>query len=262
MKKTIVGLLLLVGVFFKTYSQEYDDRLVTRHLQVDVNQDHFASYLNGFKEGLAKAKAGEFSSLEGVASQYNIEIRDYPSLKERLAGATGGTSAGVVSTAFVSELYNVIKKADQYKSLKDLRNEYIRIAVAGNLTVKDAETLALIDITTQELEKDVVSMDEAYQSHYAHQLSNEKNDVLNSIGVYCGPDPDMNVISAEKPIAKWLICGLGVVGSAIMGALSGAGTGATVGALFGAVGAASGAIVGGVLGFIGGAALGIARYCQ
>ncbi len=237
MKKSILVLSLSLGLFFYSYSQENDDGLVTSHLQVNTTQDHFVSYINGFKEGIAKVKAGELTSVDAISAYYNVDITKYPSLDERLANATSGKGKEPFSPAFIMNLKNVIKKADQYTSVYDLRNEFVQIAVFGGLSVKEAETLALLDMSTQELAKSVI---------------NAPGSTLNGHAV----------ISKGKELPKWLRCGLGAIGSAIMGAIGGAGTGAQVGALFGLVGAAGGAIIGGVLGFIGGAAVGIAKYCQ
>jgi hypothetical protein len=235
----------LVLIFGQLLAQT-DDGYITRRLPINTTQERIVSYTNGFTTGLSKVRRGELLSADAVKAYYGIDLTTFPKW-DQWANPPAGSG---ISAGFVQKLNAVFQKiGDAYLESSQIRQAFQQIAIAGGLSTKEAETLALIDLSLQALIRSSVSGEFNLRS------------VIGDPVRYIYSDHTVFTEQAEHDydlyprLPRWLRCGLGVIGSSIMGGLTGAAAGVQVGAQLGAA-------VGGVLGVISGAFVGAATFCD
>lgn len=135
-----------------------------------------------------------------------------------------------------------------------IRSELVNIASENDLGEKEAEAVALIDLSLQS-----VTLAYLNESSDNSAFSRSMNSIesLTSSGSLVSVDDRNNSFNSVElgRLPRWFRCGLGTIGSAILGGLGGAGSGFTIGGPFGGV-------VGGILGVIGGTVTGVAAFCD
>jgi hypothetical protein len=150
MKKMLM-ILCFIAVFAKDgICQSYDDRLVSRNMNVNTTEELYQSYVSGFREGADRVKSGVIKNMDDISQQTGVDIRTLSTLDEYVDGSV---SSNVCSSLFLIKLKTLVDNADQFENIPALRNELVRISQSGNLNQKDQEALALIDIAAQETEK-------------------------------------------------------------------------------------------------------------
>ncbi len=257
MKRLILGFITSIAVFSNVFAQVLDDGLVTRHLTVDTQSEKVVSYFTGFNSGISKYKNGDFVSAESVVSYYGLNILQGPKLDDFLYQSTQVGYKGDFSTSFLTKLKNAISKiGSEYTLVDQLRSEFINIATSTLLSVKESEALALIDISLQtalnRLEETQTPDRSIFRPGFG--MGGE------SICFYEDVKGDYNCFYAVNEIdfgrlPRWFKCGVGTIGSAILGGLTGAGTGFTIGGLLGGV-------IGGLVGVVSGTMTGVAAFCD
>lgn len=255
--KKIVLFLVLSNIFLGNWShaQITDDGIVTSHLAISVRQEKFVSFIKDFKTGIAKVKNGELTSAVAVSNFYGIDVNSFPRIEQLIADADNAYAAGDYSKRFLEQLSGAINQGNtEANSVVDIRNAFLDMAISSSLSVKESEALAMIDICTQEL----------VRNYNIPGLGG------NSIGILVSPfssngltdQADFNISSGDlysenlqviKGIPRWLRCGLGTIGSAILGGFQGFLAGIRFGQLGGAIG--------GISGVIAGSFSGAAKYC-
>ena len=259
MKKQFLFVLTAVLGCFAGFAQSFDDGLVSSRLSVNTSDTRFTSFVNGFRSGLSRVRNLELTSPESIAAAYNVEVRNYPRLEELLTDGEWAVAPGSYSPSFLGNVKGSLDKLNgQYDNIDQLRNDLAGIAVAAPLSEKEAVALVLMDITVQELKREM-----------AAQLTAKRNAApavdaapTTLTGGIIQPANTVPLAVDEIKIPSWVRCALGVLGGAIVGGLSGAATGMKLGVIFGAHGAAIGGAIGGIAGVIGGAFTGAASYCE
>ncbi len=254
MKKMLM-ILCLITIFAKSgICQSYDDRLVSRNMNVNTTEEQYQSYVSGFREGANRVKTGAIKNMDDISRQTGVDILKLHTLDEYVDGSV---SWNVCSSPFLIKLKTLVDNADQFENIPALRNELVRISQSGNLNQKDQEALALIDIAAQETEK--LRKKNGNTTFGTGNLIHG-SDLLNSVHTDI---PENNNSEVDIPWVKnWLLCIFGTLGSAITMAVSGGTLGGTIGSIVGPVGTATGAVVGAVIGGIGGTITGIIKYCR
>lgn len=249
----VIFLTTVLGSAYSYGQYAVDDGLVTQHLSVNLDKEELASYLEGFASGLNKAKNGEFQSVEDVIAYYDVDLQTFPSL-EKLIELIGNSEEGIkLSEEFVKRMLDIFNKTSgEYTDIAEVRNDFVKVATEMSLSGEEAESLALIDISLQ-------TTIEAFGIGETAGISDSNWEPgYSTSGLTMKWDRSPSSIGALSydyyKLPKWLRCGLGTLGSAILGGF----TGVTVGIKFGHVGAA----VGGVLGVMAGTFVGVARYCD
>jgi len=233
-------ILLMCSAFLLTnmaISQAYDDGFVTNGLPVNVNSDKFQSYVKGFNAGIDQVSGGLIRSNDDIIQTYGIDILQYPKLNDVVAASNWGAYEGRFSPAFLRGLQSVFSKiGKEYTSIYMIRSAFRELPLLTSLNDKEAEALAAIDISTQEISR-----------RFLTSLSG-------NTGSMSFPWKQYNSKYPLAGLPGWARCALGVIGEAVLGGFAGVKFGSVIG---GAVGGA----VGGVIGVVGGAFAGAARYC-
>ena len=262
MKKIFFLLLVTTTLWGNSIGQNYDDGFISSHLSVNTGDARFTSFVNEFRSGISRVRNRELTSADGIAVYYGIDIRNYPRLDQVVTGARWTSYNGDYSASFLTDVKEAVDKLSyQYDNIGQFRSELLGIALSRVPSAKESEVLALMDIAIQEVTKEFLSQDAAYL-----------NSVLQNSGQTINTDIDFNLTDrvnlssalciSDYNLPRWIKCGLGVIGSAILGGITGAGYGAKVGVIFGPGGAALGAVIGGIGGVIGGAFTGAASFCD
>ncbi|HUR65665.1 MAG TPA: hypothetical protein VMZ03_04885, partial [Chitinophagaceae bacterium] len=221
MKKTFLLAVTIATFAINSFGQSYDDGFISSHLSVNTGEAKFSSFVNEFRSGLSRVRNRELTSADGIASFYELDIRNYPKLDQVVNSAAWTSYNGDFSATFLTKLKTAIDKLSyQYDNMGQFRDELLGIAVAGAPSSKEAEVLALIDISVQEVTKEFLSLD---GSASGSMISNSSNVIhptfdLNPIESNNGI-PALSIYDYKLP--RWIKCGLGVIGSAIMGGLTG-----------------------------------------
>jgi hypothetical protein len=233
-------ILMMCAAFLLTNdgnSQSYDDGFVTNGLPVNVNSDKFQSYVKGFNSGIDQVSAGLIRSNDDIIQTYGIDILQYPKLNDVVAGSNWGAYEGRFSPAFLRGLQAVFSKIGrEYTNVYMIRSAFRELPSLTALNDKEAEALAAIDISTQEISRRFLTS------------------LTGTTGSISFPWEAFHKKQPMTALPGWARCALGVIGEAILGGFSGIKLGGMIG---GAVGGA----VGGVIGVVGGAFAGAARYC-
>jgi hypothetical protein len=258
MKKIILsGLIIGALINNNVVAQSYDDGYVSTPVAVNTGEARFVSFVENFRSGLSKVKERTLTSADGIASYYGIDVRNYPKLADVVGGANWSGYGTDFSPVFLTKLKESIDRLSyQYENLGQFRNDLLEIAVTNPPTKLEAEALALVDISVQEITKEFAANDVSMSSG----ISNVAGEVINGITDALYPNQQFPI--NEYKIGKWIKCALGVIGSAILGGLTGARSGGSVGAIFGPGGAAVGAVIGGIGGVAAGAFTGAASFCE
>jgi hypothetical protein len=259
MKKIILSCFIIAGFVGKVIAQGYDDGYVSTPVSVNTAEPRFVSYVENFRSGLNKVKERLLTSADGIASYYGIDIRNYPKLADVVGGANWTGYGTTFSPIFLTRLKESIDRLSyEYENLGQFRNNLLEIAVTNPPTKEEAEVLALVDISVQEITKEFAAQDVSFESG----IASVSGAVINGLTDILNVNPSQPFPINEFRLGKWVKCALGVIGSAILGGLTGARGGGSVGAIFGPGGAAVGAAVGGIAGVIGGAFTGAASFCE
>ncbi len=217
--------------------QGYDDGFVTNGLPVNVNSDKFHSYVKGFNSGIDQVSAGVIRSNDDIIQTYGIDILQYPKLNDVVAISNWGAYEGKFSPAFLRGLQSVFSKVGkEYTNVYMIRNAFRELTSITILNEKEAEALAAIDISTQEMSR-----------RFLTSLSGTTASIS-------FPWEAFNKKQELATLPGWARCALGVIGEAILGGFSGAKIGAMIGG-------ATGGAVGGIIGVVGGVFSGAAKYC-
>ena len=226
--------LLLINV---GRSQAYDDGFVTNGLPVNVNSEKFQSFVKGFNTGIDQVSAGLIRSNDDIIQTYGIDILQYPKLNDVVGASSWGAYDGRFSPAFLRGLQSVFSKVGkEYTNIYMIRNAFRELPSLIAFSDKEAEALAAIDISTQEISR-----------RFLNSLTGNTASVSFPWEAFHKQPPLVS-------LPGWARCALGVIGDAIMGGF----TGLKIG---GAIGGAVGGAVGGVIGVVGGVFSGAARFC-
>ena len=143
---------------------------------------------------------------------------------------------------------------NETNSVMDIRNAFASMAISSSLSIKESEALAMIDICTQELVRNYAlpglggNSTGFIVSPFSDNGLTDKSDFSISSG-----DLHSENLPAVKGLPRWVRCGLGTIGSAILGGFQGFLAGIRFGQLGGAIG--------GISGVIAGSFSGAAKYC-
>lgn len=238
MKKIFLKLCLIVCAASRLNAQIYDDGFVTRTLPVNVSSEKFQSFVKGLNTGIDNVAGGLIRSNDDIIQTYGIDPLRYPRLSDVLASSDLAAYNNRYSETFLRTVQNVISKTgNEYDNVYSIRNALRNIASLSSLNANEAEALAAIDISVQEVAKRFLTSLTATSSL--------------SAGL---PFQFAGVRESERKLPGWARCVLGVIGEAIMGGFSGVKLGTMVGG-------ALGGVVGGIIGVGGGMFSGAARYC-
>lgn len=241
--------------------QGYDDGLISSKLSINTGEEKYFSFINEFRSGINKVRSGELRSVEAVALYYGIDINLFPKIDQLIVAINAGQNKSGFSDQFLLKLKSVIDKTgNEFSDIIQFRQALLSITSGQALTVIESEALALIDLGVQEMEKNLIPADNTHSGLRDFSFG------ANSLGSFLNSDLSFEsinyLLTDSRKLPRWFICGVGTLGSAILGGLSGAGSGAQVGAVFGVGGAAVGAIVGGIAGVVGGTLTGASIFCQ
>lgn len=256
--KKILSFLVLSSFFFGnlTHAQITDDGIVTSHLSINVTQKKFVSFINDFKSGINKVKNGELTSDIAVANYYGVDVGSFPKIEQLLVNSQNDNSPSDYSNNFLEKLSGAINKSNNVtNSVVDIREAFANIAITSPLSVKESEALAIIDICTQELVKSYSgaglggnSTGLVVSPFFANSLA-DHSEISTSLGELHSKN-----LQESDGIPRWLRCGLGTIGSAILGGFQGFLAGIKFGQLGGAIG--------GIGGVIAGAFTGASKFCD
>lgn len=255
--KKILLFIVLSNIFLGnwTHAQMSDDGIVTSHLAINVRQEKFVSFINDFKSGIGKVKNGELTSAGAVSNYYGVDVNIFPRVEQLLEDPDKTNSAKDYSNQFLEQLSMALNQSNnETNSVMDIRNAFASMAISSSLSIKESEALAMIDICTQELVRNYAlpglggNSTGFIVSPFSDNGLTDKSDFSISSG-----DLHSENLPAVKGLPRWVRCGLGTIGSAILGGFQGFLAGIRFGQLGGAIG--------GISGVIAGSFSGAAKYC-
>src|SRR5262245_24747533 len=151
MKKLVLLFFTVSALSGHSIGQSYDDGLISSHLSVNTDDARFTAFVNGFRAGMSRVRSGELTSPEGIAAAYWVYICSYTRISQVVNSANWTAYNGAYSPSFLVNVKGTIdKSSDQFETIGDLRTDLLGIAVSGQLSEKEATTLALMDIAVQE----------------------------------------------------------------------------------------------------------------
>ena len=237
MRKLILLICVALVCFQAGYAQSYDDGFVTSGLPVNVGSEKFQSFVKGFNAGIDQVSAGVIRSNEDIIQTYGINILQYPKLNDVVAGSDWTAYEGRFSPSFLRGLQSILSKVGrEYTSIYMIRGAFRDLRMLTSFNDKEAEALAALDISAQEISRRFLSS------------------VTGTTGSINFPWDPFHKNGQLTALPGWARCALGVIGEAIFGGFTGVKTGAMIG---GALGGA----VGGVIGVVGGAFSGASKFC-
>jgi hypothetical protein len=238
MKKILLMLCLTLIIVARLNAQQYDDGFVTRNLPVNVSSEKFQTFVKGFKAGIDNVAGGMIRSNDDIIQTYGIDPLRYPRLNDVVANSDPGAYNYRYSENFLRAVQNVFAKTgNEYDNVYSIRNALKNVTSVGSLNTNEAEALAAIDISVQEVAKRFITSFTGA-----------------SIAIPGQPFQFAGFVDQNRKLPGWARCVLGVIGEAIMGGFSGVKLGTMVGG-------ALGGVVGGIIGVGGGMFSGAARYC-
>lgn len=253
MKKIILPFCLVLSLAGKISAQGYDDGFVTNGLPVKTTDPKFATFSLGLKEGIEKVATGQIISNDDVVQVYGVNLHDFPKLDNVLATGNTGAYNNQYSLTFLSRLQTFSRNTNNYENILQLRTALKNMASVTELTTKEAEAVAAIDISVQEVARRFLPSVNGASYH-----TGDFSPIADAALFYSNSWKDQSGAQLEPfnyvKLPNWVRCALGIIGEAIMGGFSGARIGAMVGGPIGAV-------VMGIIGVVGGTFKGFADYC-
>lgn len=255
MKKLLLLLALAFIQTFSTKAQITNDGFVTNYLSVDLSKSSIVSYMSGLESGITDFKNGIFSSANDVYSKTGINLTQLPQIDNIYQQFLTDGSIDGISSTFVGLLRNQIAKIGvDYNTVGELRNGFLSIVNTLTLNSKEAEALALADLSVQAVVSQL--LEESSDQISFNSFSTIPNTTFSSINIISNDEVKSNINDFDfGRLPRWFRCGVGTIGSAILGGLTGIGGGFVVGGPLGLV-------VGGVVGVISGAMVGAASFCD
>lgn len=248
-------LILATAMFFQTsFSQLVDDGYITNSLSGRCNQDSTIKFMQAFTTKMLEVKAVNPSTINDLSNLIGFNPNNLVSL-ESLEEMSQTNSNCKVSTNFIRNVIELKNKVNNgYSTVGQIRDEMKRISLEPTLNDAEAASLVLMDLSLQQVVQ-------TFSSEFANNGFVEKEGINNNAGPNINDKsnsiPDINTLK----LARWIRCGLFVIGSGIIGILTGILNGIQLGVLIGGppgavAGGVVGGIVGGVTGLIGGAIAG------
>ncbi|MDZ4807705.1 MAG: hypothetical protein SGI96_05485 [Bacteroidota bacterium] len=257
MKKIILFAFLITSFFQTTFSQFVNDGYITNNLVGKYNQDSTSNFVMAFNEKLQEVRSKNFSKSTDLTSYLDFDPGNLVSL-EKLQQLSQSNSNCKLSSRFIGGIIDLRNKINNgYESIGQIRDEIKRMALQSDLNNSEGTTLALVDLSLQQvvnlLNSEFAARGLIKQENYNNEYSGPSTDNGNS---------DLSSIYSIK-LPRWLRCGLFVIISGIIGAGSGIVTGAQIGTFVGAApGAVVGGVIGGIVGGIGGLIGGAIAGCD
>ena len=252
MKKIILPVCLVLSFTVKICAQVYDDGFVTNGLPVKTNDPKFASFSTALKDGIEKVSSGQITSNEQVVEVYGINLRDFPRLDDVVASGNTGAYDNQYSMNFLSRMQTFSRNTGNYENILELRTALKNMASLVQLSAKEAEAVAGIDISIQEVARRFLP-----SVNGASYLNGNFNPASAAL-FYPGSGNDLLAVQLEPfnyvKLPGWIRCVINVIGDAVIGAFAGAKIGMLVGGPIGA-------FVGGIVGAIGGTFKGASDGC-
>lgn len=255
MKKIALLAIALIILLQSSFGQFVDDGYVTNILTDKYNHDSATSFVMAFNKKFQDVRKASPPTKAALAYQIGFSPDNLVSL-ESLQQLSLTDKNCKLSPGFLSGMINLRNRTTvDFVTIGQVRDEIKRMALQPGLNNSEGTTLALMDLSIQQL---VNSLSSDFASRGEYEMDNSS---VNSAG------PDSNYennnihdLYALK-LPRWIRCGLFVIGSGIVGAGGGIVTGAQVGTFVGGppgavIGAVVGGIIGGVTGLIGGAIAG------
>lgn len=255
MKKIFFLFGLLFLQVLSPRAQITNDGFITNQLSVDLTKSSIVSYISGVHSGITNYKNGGFTSVNDVYVQTGINLEQVPGIGILYEQSINEGNIDGISSTFLHLLKNAINKVgNECTTVGEIRNEFLGIVNGLPLNDKESEAMALIDMTVQTVVNELLE-DSIDQTSFGKNITESENTLkFDSEEV----TEERNFFSSDfqlRRLPRWFRCGLGTIGSAIIGGLTGIGGGFVVGGPLGAV-------VGGVVGVISGAVTGIAAFCD
>ena len=154
---------------------------------------------------------------------------------------------------FLRRLQTFSKNTDSYENVLGMRTALKNMASISPLSLKEAEAVAAIDISIQEVARRIIP---------SVNGSSYRNGGFNPIANAALFYTDLKEEQRFAPMASynyvklptWVRCVLGILSDALLGGFGGARIGA-------AIGGPVGAVVAGIMGVIGGVFRGVTDFC-
>ena len=255
MRKILSQVCLLLFIAGQAYSQNFDDGYVTNGLPVNTSSEKFITYMKNFQEGVDKVMKGEITSNDQIVREYGINIMDFPRLSSVVATANWSAYNNQFSQTFLRDLNAIfVRSGSENETVLSIRTALKDMRYIRGFSSKEAEALAAIDITVQEVARKFLTSMTGTAARIGQIIPGFSAAMVFSNIYLVRQNISQVSFCNYLKLPGWARCVLGVIGDAIMGGFTGMKFGAVVG---GPVGAA----ILGIIGVVGGTFSGAARYC-